>query len=302
MSFYKQIRIYIMVFMVFGLWTSFKNAKCKLALRLNSVFSIAIVIFLYTSAIYLNAFFAYTTIAHTVANYLYLLIVSTHLIVIVESIIKSKHQSRLIQKFTLIDRLFQEKLKIFILYKNAKRQIFIRNLILIAIFASMKGFLNLYIHFNHGAYNFMWIELYSVWVLYLRHIQVLFFIGLMKTRLNLINDELENIKKGEMCDRLLHLKQIYSELYEICQLIDMAFGWSLLATITQNFVDITSNCYWEYTEQTDTKYKIIGFILLAPHVIMLTVLCSCCSSCQQQVMIIDNFMIASQPRRQGLIY
>lgn len=289
------MHIYIIVFILFGLWTSFSNDKHKLAIRLNSVFSILIVIFLFSYAIYSNEFYAFTTISNTVGNYLYLLIVSTHLIVTVESIIQSKAQSRLVQKFTLIDRLFQDKLKIFAFYKTEKREMFMRNLILLSILATTKGFFSLYIHFFHRAFNFMWIELYSVWILYLRHIQVLVFVGLMRNRLSLINDELKKMKTATsplMLDRVMYLKQIYSELHEVCQLIGMAFGWSILTTILQNFVDVTSVCYWGYIGKTDAKYKIIGFILLAPHVIMLTVLCSCCSSCYQQV-IHDNFMIAS---------
>lgn len=98
----------------------------------------------------------------------------------------------------------------------------------------------------------------------LRCVQVLFFVYLLRSRLIHVNDKVKEIltvqnahtadgnvmydaknivfildtanSKYSTYDRLLNLKQIYGELYEICELINVTFGWSLLAVVTQCFV------------------------------------------------------------------
>lgn len=197
MTFFKQIRVYIIIFILFGLFTTFQNDKYKLLLRVHSVFSILIWFCIFSFAVYSNKFYAFTTISNTVANLMYLMISFTHLIIIIESILYSKAQLRTIHKLSRIDQLFKSKLKINVPYKEEKRKIFIRNVIVLSILAGMKGFLALYLFYHNRWYCFIWISLYSQLILYLRFLQILFFLWLMETRLNVINYELKSIQRHQ---------------------------------------------------------------------------------------------------------
>lgn len=88
-----------------------------------------------------------------------------------------------------------------------------------------------------------------------------------------------------MCDRILHLKQIYGELYGICDQLNMAYGKSLLALLTERFAHITSNCYWGYMGFNDNEQTVISISILIPEVTILIALCSYCTTCFQQVKI-----------------
>lgn len=114
--------------------------------------------------------------------------------------------------------------------------------------------------------------MYSVFIMRLRSMQVLVFVLLLRSRIDLINSKVKEIllahnrqmdpkstrwtsaSDGKQViflldvstnylstyDRLLYIKQIYGELYEICEWINMTFGWSLLAIITQCFIEFTT--------------------------------------------------------------
>lgn len=152
----------------------------------------------------------------------------------------------------------------------------------------------------------------------LRCVQVLFFVCLMRARLILISDKIKEIldtknaqtsntnhfeaandvrnivfvldtsaAKCTIYDKLLNLKQIYGELYEISETINISFGWSLLAVITQCFIDFTSNSYWTFLalEQPvpDFDNAVNCISLLVPIVIILSVMAYYCSSCSRYV-------------------
>lgn len=302
MEFSKQIRNYILVFIVFGLWSSLNDFEYKLPLRIYSVFSLLLVFCFFSLTVYFRQFHTFTTISNTVANSLFVLVVITHLVIIIESMWQRIAQKRLIRKFNLVDELFKTKLNTQIKYENEKRKMFIMNLTVLSIVLPIEVAVTIYLYYNSHVYYFIFQSIYSMWIIRLRPMQVLCFICLLRNRLNLVNKKLKAIAKQERRTKnrqsrstnqrfssasiygtLLDLKQIYTEMYNICESINMAFGYSLLAIMIQNFVDFTSNCYWVYL--TAQSYgKLITFTsLLIPNLTVLGILTYCCSSCYQEV-------------------
>lgn len=157
--------------------------------------------------------------------------------------------------------------------------------------------------------------MYSTFVAYLRLIQVWFFVYLIRVRLNLINKELKGIQvasktrlkstdhgkeqqiartrddcpitsssltKHSTHDRILCLKEIYGELFEACELIRKAFGWSLLAIFTQISIDLTCQCYWVYVCVEDSSL-VININHLIPMTVISAHLAFYCSSLFRKV-------------------
>lgn len=93
-------------------------------------------------------------------------------------------------------------------------------------------------------------------------IQLTFFVYLIRNRLILITEELNDIQNiflnvpnepifvnssgntPSINNRLLNLKQIYGKLHDSCELWSNAFGISILANTIETFIDFTAHAYW----------------------------------------------------------
>lgn len=314
-SFFEEMRIFIGIFLLFGLWPTWQTTRYKYVLIVYSIFSISIVFGIFLSAIYINKVLEDNTLSTAVAYSFLLSILATHLIIVLQSLFYRKSQMKLIQKFSNVDRLFSTKLQISMSYQKEKTAMFIRFSSLLFAFVSIKVALMFHLHYSGRLSNFWYHCLFSIWIMRLRCVQVLFFVYLMRARLILISDKVKEIlaaktnntnqfdiigdtrnivfvldtsaAKYSVYDRLLSLKQIYGELYEICELINNQFGWSLLAIITQCFIDFTSNSYWTFLALEQQKPDIGNAIncvsLLIPIVIILSLMAYYCSSCSRYV-------------------
>lgn len=317
------MRGFIAFFLIFGLWPTWQTTKYKKLLVIYSIFSILLVFGIFLSAIYINKVLEDNTLSTAVAYSFLFSILSTHLIIVLQSLFNRKTQMKLIQKFSYVDRLFNTKLQIFLSYQREKKALLIRLSSLLLTFIGVKIALLIHLHYIDRLNSFWYHCLFSIWIMRLRCVQVLFFVYLLRTRLILVNDKVKEIlaarnirtvntnqlhpttdsrnvvfvldtsnAKYSTYDRLLNLKQIYGELYEICELINITFGWSLLAIITQCFIDFTSNSYWTFLalEQKipDTANAIDCISLLIPIVIVLSLMAYYCSSCSRYVNLINT--------------
>lgn len=314
-SFFEEMRIFIGIFLIFGIWPTWQTTRYKYVFIIYSIFSISIVFGIFLSAIYINKVLEDNTLSTAVAYSFLLSILATHLIIVLQSLFYRKSQTKLIQKFSNVDRLFSTKLQIFMSYQKEKTAMFIRFSSLLFAFVSIKVALMFHLHYSGRLSNFWYHCLFSIWIMRLRCVQVLFFVYLMRARLILISDKVKEIlaakanntnqfdiigdtrnivfvldtsaAKYSVYDRLLSLKQIYGEIYEICELINNQFGWSLLAIITQCFIDFTSNSYWTFLaleQQTPDIGSAINCVsLLIPIVIILSLMAYYCSSCSRYV-------------------
>lgn len=303
MVFFNQVRKNILLFTTFGLWSSWPTKRCILIflLRANSAYAVLseLSIFFYVLVSY-NIFDK--SFSDLVASWLYLIITMTHLVIVIESFLKVPLESQIIQKFTSVHNLFNTKLRVMIPHVKENREIFIRNFIVISIFILVKGGMSAFLH-HHNQLIISWYPaLYSIWIMSLRSIQVVFFVHLLRGRLELVYHELNLIRNVRHAStnvdhyttqiiytRIKILKKIYGELFEICELINKTFGWSLLVILTQCFVDFTFNCYWLflcldlYEDDFGNSTSLICVSLLLPIVLLSSILTFYCSSCSKKV-------------------
>lgn len=309
MEFLNQLRAYILIFIFFNLWTSFHHFKYKRLLRIYSICAFSLTLLLFAVSMYNTQFHSFTSMPQTVVNVLYVLIWAVHLIIVFESVLKSNTQKQLIERFNHVDELFRVKLNTRIAYHAEKCDLLKKNSILSALIMPIYIGITIYFLWQSKSFDTMYLSTYSFFIIRLRVSQTLLFIFLLRNRLNLINDKLKHMSKMVRTanntkprsqrhlvaifscsslnfpnnETLLSLKQIYSELYEICRLLNSAFGCSLLGILTQNFVDLISNSYWAYLLRSDTGTFFVFVGLMFPNLSVLAFFCFNCSSCYFEV-------------------
>lgn len=310
MVFFKQIRNYIIGFLLFGMWSSWEDFQSKCLLRAYLILCIFTEICSYIFTIFFTDFYGGITLSSVLANSSVYLMMFVQIIIGIESFFTSNAQLQLIREFSLVDQLFFTKLGMNLPYHKCKRELFLRNTLLISFIIFIKITLWVYTRFVNPVLRFFYCTMFSSWIVRFRLIQVLLFVCLVRNRLILISKELNSIQNAKIIpiendemnknsilivnrvgnfnyERLIHLKQIYGKLYAIYGLINTIFGWSLLAIFVQNFYDFTSNCYWIYLIVEGSLHNnavlIICIVLLLPIAVTWITLVFYCNSCTQQV-------------------
>lgn len=292
MEFFDQIRKYVTVFILFGTWSSTHGFKSKILLHTYSVVYVVALIVLFSVSIHSQQFYTYTTISNTMANSLYWLIMVTHLVVVFESISKNNAQKQLIEKFIFVDNLFQVNSNIRLPYEKEKRKIFIMSSTLVSSICLYYAAIYTYLYHTDNIRGFTIQSSLSIWIIRLRSMQVTFFVWILRTRLILLNqhlDEMSCVIKTQlnqpMFSELLHLKQIYRKLHGACESINDTFGFSILTIMTHSFIDFTLNCYWAYLSQQDYGKLIMFTVIQVQHSAVLSITGLACSLCYQEVIV-----------------
>lgn len=303
----KQIRHFIGFFLLFGLWSTWENFSHTFLLNLYSFFLTLVLIIVYFEMVFWDYFLVdVTTLAASVTTMLFITTFLAHLVIAFESIARSKTHSQFMEKLSHVDRLISTKQQAFHPYRIKKRADLSLIRTLIAFVVCIKIVFVIFITLQEVTNVYVYCIIYSKWIMHLRAIQVSFLVVLVRNRLTFITEELENLQKEpktqtECINRkksplnqtnftqIFDLKIIYGELYEIYRLINKSFGWSLLAVITQCFIDIITNCYWGFVgigledRLPNFPFVLVVFTFLAPIFITLSALCFYCSSCYQCV-------------------
>lgn len=287
------MRIYFVVFIILGLWTSpYQTFKHKSLTHIFSLFSIVPPFLCVSCLIFFDKLYDFNSLSNAVANSLYIFIIFTHFIIIFESIHRNKIQVSLIERLSLIDGYISTKLGVQIPYHRQKWEIFEQFMVLLLIKFITKLF-DKFIAFYFGlTYKYCDLIQYSEFIVFMRLVEILFFIYLLRARLILITKELIKIRKEKeinsallVYDRILGIKQIYGMLYDICAQIEASFGWSMLSTVTYFFVHFTFNCYWAFMSLSNENIiqMFINLDTLVSSLITMSVITFYCSSCYQEV-------------------
>lgn len=296
MAFFKQMRNYFVFFIVFGLWMSWKHIDHSLFLCVYCLISVPPTIICFALSIFFNTFHELDTLYYTVANLMFGFIHLTHLIIVLESLLRNKSQMNLIQRFSTVDDLFAYELDVQVPYQKEKRQIFMRMMTLTSIEIVAKVLVLVSRLYYCKEYRFFYGIFLPNTIICFRQFEMLFFMFLLKNRLSLINIELinlhkdaglGNLNKNVHCHstftRILCLKRIYSELIEICEELENTFGWSLLTIVVNTFAISTFESYWAYIQIANIIKSALRLMYAASSVIILGVLAFYGTFCTQQV-------------------
>ncbi|XP_050072498.1 putative gustatory receptor 39b [Anopheles maculipalpis] len=110
-------------------------------------------------------------------------------------------------------------------------------------------------------------------------------------------------------DRLLELKSLYGQLWELSDRINRTFGWSQICNFTANFVQLSCDLYWYYVStkmysSTDAVQAI--FLAILPTAFLIGLLLHSAESCLRVSCALQsallNFPLENEPTLRKIIY
>lgn len=333
-TFHKEMHNFIIFFQLFAIAPFSKNSLYNYLLIIYSFCSLFAIIMIFISGIFINDVIQENSLSALVGGLQFFGLILTHMIIVVQAFLTRQNQMEIIDKLTEIDNIFQNKLYIEIPYNKIRRKYVIKNSIIICILIIIKLYFIITLLISESSSNYYWLHCYySILVIRLRCIQNMFYVDMIRDRLDYINEKLTGIvyhtkkndikfillmdddkyqyrrgrkrnqqypnnnnnnddyynsinTKGPTYEQIIILKQIYGKIWDICNLINDSFGWSLLAITTQYFIDFTSNSYYLFLAianivPDDTAMDSI--CLLIPIVFQLSILAYSCYKCSQSV-------------------
>jgi hypothetical protein len=113
----------------------------------------------------------------------------------------------------------------------------------------------------------------------LRHIQYIFYILLIRSKLRIIQNELTesfnaNYDSKRLIKRLQTLKDVHGILWRMTYDINEMFAWSITATLIRNFLQIGCDSYWAFIHYNTQPPDSQTSINIAPSAILLVIMLS----------------------------
>lgn len=313
---FNNLRGFVIFFFIFGLAPIAKSRRWNLFAIIYSLLTMTFVCLILFSAIFLKRVIEDSAIFYAVAYSFLLSISATHFLLLLQAFCNRKSHLELFNHFDIVDHIFRKKLRRHVSHSAENRAIGIRFMILISIFIAIKVFLIIHLYVQNVLSDFWLHCFFSIFMLRLASLQILLYVGLLKNRLEIMNEILieividqgikhsgsHNISSAECAsqkctvflvsnlrnnnviyDRMLNMKKVYGQLYETSMRINKVFGWSLLFLTMQCFIDFTSSIYWTFLalDQTipDLSSALDKFCLIVPIVILMSSMANDCSSC-----------------------
>ncbi|XP_017474702.1 PREDICTED: putative gustatory receptor 2a [Rhagoletis zephyria] len=229
----------------------------------------------------------------------------SHLVTISEAFLQRRGQCLFVKQVREIDRVFECSLNVEVDNRSLRSQLRRRGLIMLAIYVSSE-LLILFAKFltKDRHFSIYWLlYLLPFFVCGLRYFQIFTAIMIVRQRLDklvLVLNELNLLKtfpSYETSDwqnrrtdmenpdmkRLLTIRDLYNRLWELTGTLNADFGVSILTNVGNDFLSITSNCYWIFLNFKGYSATLNDFLQIAssavwsaPHlfnVLMLALLC-----------------------------
>lgn len=309
---YDELRKYIFFFQLFALCPFGRNDFQSYIVGLYSLFHFVILVVLTVVAMfYSKVINDNNSISGMVAGLVFLAEIATHVIIILQAFVSRIDLRALLTELADIDEIFHVKLHSPVDYQSLKRKYLFKFTAILLVSKGLLVSLLIFLAFNpRTAASYFWFHLsYSIAVVNMRCIQNIFFVDLLRERLDFVNERLSEIsqrtsKKSKLIlyvepydhgnrskkqspmheefSEVLALKQIYGMIWNASILLNNCFGWSVLAIVTRSFIGFTSHGYWlflgfeDLIESEIMVHSAVIFLLIA---LLLSVMCSSCYNC-----------------------
>lgn len=259
--FSEQMSVFIKVFQGFGLYPTNKFLKFYSGLN-----------FMVTVLLFISAFKIYpvlkegNSLSTLVGGLVFVGILFTHLLNVFQAYISRHDQAEIYQKLDEIDTLLSNQLLVTIDYDTFKRKLLIKYFIISAILLPIHVISIVSVTLNDLFFSYHLHLIFPVIIIRFRCMQNMFYIDLVKEKLQLLNQRLErNVDrrvrdklrfdkdkifmvtekfllkreiKGSntsLYDSIVIMKTIYGKIWDITNLCNECFGYSLLFIV--NFIN-----------------------------------------------------------------
>lgn len=272
-AFSHEVRRFSYWFKCFGLSPFAEEGSWSVILLIYSGVLLAVTILLVCSAFFVANIFEQSsagTLASLVGQLVFCGLIATNGIILLQAVIFRPEAKQIEERFDAIYSLMREKLLVDISANRMKSKSFWK-LFSIIVFLVGGAAANIcaLVYYDEPLGYF----LHSLWpivIIRARCIHNIYLVDLITQYLTLFNGKLTDIVArtaqeglspewikmnyaqkdfGYLANRtpyseLMILKDVYGYIWDITNLINDTFGWSLLAVATQNFIEFTCNGYW----------------------------------------------------------
>lgn len=246
---------------------------------------------------------------------LFLVNLITTLTSFLQSEISKNIAKNLLNKFDQIDRILVQKIMLTIDYQKEIKHTRITVGLSIFCFLIVSIIVLGQAYKTPKSYTIIVLRKIAGFLIFVRCMQYLFFVQILKFRLAIVNDAIEEllVKRVESKDiftvvqfsiemnnkrhktenlmykQLMLLKMVHDELWQCCQLINDFFGWSILIIVSAFFIDFTLYGYFLILYFLRGTAKITyGEIFgnACPKLFALLVICYVIQSCENEVILV----------------
>lgn len=255
--FSDEMSSFVTIFQLFSLFPFSINAMTNLLLKFYSLFNLVVIVGIGCSAfIFYPVLEDSESLSLLVGGLVFIGLLVTHFINILQAFASRHEQMMIYQKFDEIDFLLQNQLLVNINYGRLRKRLYIKYFIIMSIVIAIHTTSIVSVSINGLSFRYYVHLILPVFIVRIRCIQNMFYVDLIKEKLDLMNQKLEDIVKKNrdkmafimfadklqkfekkdtkttLYEQLMTLKQIYGKIWDVSNLINDCFGWSLLAIVT----------------------------------------------------------------------
>lgn len=298
----------IRLFQMFAIAPVALTATERIIVQLQSFASVLLIISL-TIWAFISDNFPENNMRKLFAGVKFIVQTVTHLCIVIQSYGTRKKHLEIYGNFNAIDDTFA--LQIYcppINYRIIRAKTFILSAILV-ISVLIKQMLMILFNDAYLPFytRFIW---YAELAIRIQFMQNIFYIDLLSEQLQRIHNAIQRIftsrrtdlfvfiieqqrhNGGSVCDanyvELLALKKLYAQIWCTSRLINDCLGWSLLATITESFILLTTHGYWIFKNMPGCSMLFIDITVV---LFMILMLCGLCNKCTQSVCLYTDIFL-----------
>lgn len=233
----------------------------------------------------------------------------------VESLTSMKEQEHFFEILQNIDKTIENTFNFKFDHRRVRLKSIIHGLAILSLFLACEFFILRQVLVNTAQVTLSyWFQYFAPLILSgSRYFQIYFYADLINQRIIKVNDFLNEIKldqaplplatvklfninangkQGVGFLRLLTLRELYNSLYKVSNVFNRCFGFSILISVANDFMSLTSNCYWMFlsfentSSRTEDILKIVGSAIWSiPHLFTVMLIVSVCHRAEQNVSI-----------------
>lgn len=226
------------------------------------------------------------------------ILIVTHISIVIHAFTSRKTQVDILKMFDHIDSVMVTQLFIKIVPKSISKKFAWEQIAYIAIL--LASYTHYFICISMYVDNFFVMPI--IGTTRMRCVQILFYVGLLQERLEMINDELSKIIKppayghslfrkaileNENYEKIVILKNLYGCIWEISNMLNDCFGWSFVIMATEQFVEMLSNANVIFivlvTPELPNSMAMYVLFEGFPSFFTFTIVCIHCHFCSEKV-------------------
>lgn len=223
------------------------------------------------------------------------------MLIVTQAYVTHKEQENIFNILHDVDKSFKFNLMLTINYGKLRIKYLTKNALISLILILIRCYFLVHLMYHtDGDFRFYWFHCVQyLLVSKIRCIQTAFYGDILNDRIVLIHEKLAAIEKTKIHSQkilreIICLRKIYAMIYDVSELINYSFGWSMLVITVTFFVDFVTMSYLYLLVVQDivaTDNRIIALVGLVTTLIPLLNLCYSCGRCADNVNFKFNFTI-----------